>query len=140
MKKGKKIRMKVIFWTLLLFMCYVVMRTHASFEDEFEEPYNDEFVMSETGEILDINAHDQGSAKSLSVTFTNTLEDDTLNLYWVGDNGENILIADIPPISSVDVTTYAAHLFTAKPTLSQATISPPMVMCTLFCLFQFICM
>jgi prolyl 4-hydroxylase len=119
--------MKVIFWTLLLFVCYVVMRTHASFEDEFEEPYDDEFVMSETGEILDINAHDQGSAKSLSVTFTNTLEDDTLNLYWVGDNGENVLIADIPPASSVDVTTYASHLFTAKPTLSQATISPPMV-------------
>jgi len=116
--------MKVIVGTLLLLVYMLFVQTRASYDDEFEVPYDDEFVMSDTGEILGVNRHDQSSTKSQSVTFTNSLTDDTLNLYWVSESGENIFIADIPPFASIPVTTYASHLFTAKPTLTQATISP----------------
>jgi hypothetical protein len=130
--------MKVIVGTLLLLVCMLFVQTRASYDDEFEEPYDDEFVMSDTGDILGVNKHDQSSTKSQSVTFTNSLADDTLNLYWVSESGENVFIADIPPSASIPITTYASHLFTAKPTLTQATIYPRIVICNQLCFFGFI--
>ena len=119
--------MKLVVFTLFVLLCVLVHHSAlANYDDEYDEALDDEFVMSDTGEVL---GHGQmGKApSSMSVTFTNTLSDDTLQLYWVSETGENVFIADIPPSTSIPVTTFPSHLFTAKPMLSHATIIPKIV-------------
>ena len=79
-------------------------------EDFYEE--FDDFEIDLTG--ANLSPKKQSNPMKISVKFENTYTDDTIGLYWISDRGEEILIADIPPLSSSNVDTTVSHTFTGR--------------------------
>jgi len=54
------------------------------------------------------------NSQEISATFYNHYVNDALSVYWQGNDGEEVIIGEIGPSSSMDVNTYNYHTFFAR--------------------------
>jgi len=82
-------------------------------DDEFEDDANESedensFELNMDGSMVDRNP------KELTAIFFNEFPDKLISLHWVGQAGEDVVIAEIEADSTANINTFAGHSFYAQ--------------------------
>jgi hypothetical protein len=120
----------LLVWSLTL--CFLFSLNGETF-NEFDD-YQDENI----GDSTEIDVDSLGSSRSwkkqppqspdkVSVTFENHYQNETIQLFWVSEKGEEFLIGDIPIDESIRVDTTLYHTFSAKGSESSFIANPPLI-------------
>ncbi len=65
--------------------------------------------------------------EEVSTTFYNQYTSDTLQLLWQGSDGDEVIIGQIQPLSSMGVNTYTYHTFYARSVETKLLANPKTV-------------
>lgn len=108
---------------VLLLMALIALALTGWFTQAFEDEYYD-FEVEADGTVTT----NVPEVRGLTVSFQNGFENDTLVLYWLSKEGDQVTIGEIPPLSAIGIETFDSHVFAAKPKIDpKATVSPRVV-------------
>jgi hypothetical protein len=115
-----------------LFICGLLTlnaETFNEFDDYHDENFDDsaEIDVDSFGSSRSRKIEPPQSPDKVSVTFANHYQNESLQLFWVNQKGEEFLIGDIPVDESIRVDTTLYHTFAAKGTESSFIANPPLI-------------
>eukprot|EP00981_Chlorochromonas_danica_P005623 scaffold1160_cov174-Ochromonas_danica.AAC.23 len=93
------------------------------YEADIEATTGDSFLESSPNIIPVIQNNNNNNR--LTASFKNGYFNESITLYWLSDQGEEVCMGDIPPDSDTIIDTFTSHTFLARTTESHQRAHPP---------------